>query len=70
MRELNIACGQSANALKWKNGLITWEDLCSRLRRTVRTRETVEQYHAMSREERDRAKDEREEAKARPKLPI
>ena len=57
MRELQIALGSSANAVKWKNSLITWEDLCSRLRRTVRTRETVEQYHAMSREDKEKAKD-------------
>jgi len=57
MRELKIACGRSRNALNWSNRTISWEDLCERLRTTFRTRETVAQYKAMTRAERDDAKD-------------
>ena len=57
MRMLKIACGRSRNALNWSNRTISWEDLCERLRTTFRTKETVAQYKAMTRAERDDAKD-------------
>ncbi len=57
MRELKIAVASSCNATYWKNETTTWEKLCQRLRRTIRTRETVAEYHAMSRTEKAKAKD-------------
>ena len=57
MRILKIACGRSRNALNWSNRTISWEDLCERLRTTFRTKETVAEYKAMTRAERDDAKD-------------
>lgn len=57
MRELKISYGRSANALKWSNGTIAWEALCEKLKTTVRTAETMEQYRNMSRQEREAVKD-------------
>ena len=57
MRELAIACAGSSKALSWKNTLVTWEDLCGRLKDTIRTEETAEEYQAMSRDEREKVKD-------------
>ena len=44
MRELNIAYGNSCMAKKWSNKTITWEALGERLKTTIRTSETVEEY--------------------------
>lgn len=57
MRELKIAYGNSSRAKTWKNSTVLWEDLCERLRNTVRTSETMEEYLSMNKAERDRAKD-------------
>ncbi len=57
MRELKITLGRSANAFVWENSTISWEGLCEKLKTTRRTAETVEQYHAMSREDKEKAKD-------------
>jgi hypothetical protein len=57
MRDLKIALGHSATALKWTNSTISWEGLCEKLKTTLRTRETVKQYHAMSRDDKEKAKD-------------
>ena len=57
MRELKISLGHSAHALTWTNTHITWEALCSRLATTRRTAETVAQYHAMSRDDKEKLKD-------------
>lgn len=57
MRELKIALGRSADAFVWKNSTISWNDLCEKLKNTKRTSETSEQYHAMSRDDTEKAKD-------------
>ena len=44
MRELKIAYGNSSRTKTWKNSMVLWEDLCERLRNTVRTSETMEEY--------------------------
>ena len=57
MREFKISCASSRKAAKWKNMKITWPDLCSRLKTTKFTAETQEEYRAMSKDDRDAAKD-------------
>ena len=56
MREFKIAVAGSRKAARWKNIKITWPDLCSRLRKTVYTSETAEEYRAMDKDARDAAK--------------
>lgn len=57
MRELPIAYGNSCYAKKWSNKKINFDDLCQRLKHTVRTPETVEEYPKLPKTERDRTKD-------------
>ena len=57
MRELKIAYGSSCFAKVWSNKTITFDALCERLKNTIRTPETVEEYPKLSKVERDRAKD-------------
>jgi putative DNA primase/helicase len=57
MRNLSIAYGNSCFAKKWSNKTITFDELCERLETTVRTPETVEEYPALPKAERDRVKD-------------
>ena len=57
MREFKIACANSRKAARWRNTTITWEALCERLRGTVYTKETSDEYWAMSKDDRDAAKD-------------
>lgn len=57
MRDLKIAYGGSCFAKKWSNKTITFDELCSRLKTTVRTPETVEEYPRTPKIERDRIKD-------------
>ena len=57
MRELKIAYGSSCFAKVWSNKTITFDALCDRLKNTIRTPETVEEYPKLSKAERDRAKD-------------
>ncbi len=57
MRELKIAYGSSCFAKVWSNKTITFDALCERLKNTIRTPETVEEYPKLSKAERDRAKD-------------
>ena len=57
MREFRIACAGSRKAARWANQKTTWPDLCEKLRKTAYTSETVEEYWAMSKDERDAAKD-------------
>lgn len=44
MRPLAIACGNSCRAKTWSNKTITWEGLCEKLKTTIRTTDTVEEY--------------------------
>ena len=57
MKELKIAYGRSSNAKSWKNSVTTWDDLCAKLKTTVRTRETAAEYKAMTKTEKAAVKD-------------
>lgn len=57
MRDLNIAYGNSCTAKKWSNKTISFDGLCERLEKTIRTTETVEEYQKMKRADREAAKD-------------
>lgn len=57
MRELHIAYGNSRQAKTWINKTIRFDDLKERLKTTIRTPESVEEYAKMSRAERDTSKD-------------
>jgi hypothetical protein len=57
MRELPIAYGGSCFAKKWSNKKITFDDLCERLKTTIRTPETAEEYPKLPKAERDSTKD-------------
>ena len=57
MRELKIACAAHRKAMKWKNIAVTWPDLRDRLCGTKYTSETQSEYWAMTKDERDNAKD-------------
>lgn len=57
MRNLPIAYGNSCKAKFWSNKTIEWSELCERLKTTVRTTETAEDYAKMSKANREVAKD-------------
>ena len=57
MRDLNIAYGNSCMAKKWSNKTTSWEALGERLKTTIRTSESVEEYARMKKADRDAAKD-------------
>lgn len=57
MRDLNIAYGNSCMAKKWSNKTITWDGLRKKLKTTIRTTESVEEYQKMKRSDRQAAKD-------------
>lgn len=57
MRDLNIAYGNSRQAKKWVNKTIKFNDLKERLKVTIRTSESAEEYAKMSKSQRDAAKD-------------
>lgn len=57
MRDLAISYGASCMARKWSNKTITWQELGERLKTTIRTPETVAEYHKMKRSEKELAKD-------------
>ena len=57
MREFKSAVANSRKSARWKNIKTTWPDLCDRLRKTIYTAETSEEYWAMSKDDRDAAKD-------------
>ena len=57
MRELAIAYGNNRQAKKWVNKTISYDDLKERLKVTIRTTESAEEYAKMSKEQRDSAKD-------------
>jgi putative DNA primase/helicase len=54
---LAIAKGSSRKTEKWKATQVTWDELLSTLSTTVRTKETTEDYHSMSKDARDEIKD-------------
>lgn len=57
MRNLPIAYGGSCNAKSWTNKTITYEELKDRLRTTIRTPESAEEYQKMKKADRQVAKD-------------
>ena len=57
MRNLNIAYGNSRQAKTWVNKTIRFDDLKERLKTTIRTTESAEEYARMSRAQRYAAKD-------------
>ena len=57
MRELKIAFANTCKAKYWTNTTMSWEALCGKLKQTIRTKETVREYKAMGKAERDSAKD-------------
>lgn len=57
MRELNIAYGNNRQAKRWVNKTIRFDNLKERLKVTIRTTESAEEYAKMSRAQRDAAKD-------------
>lgn len=57
MRELNIAYGNNRQAKRWVNKTIRFDDLKERLKVTIRTTESAEEYAKMSRAQRNAAKD-------------
>lgn len=54
---LTIATGASRTAKLWHNREMTWDDMLGRLRTTRRTGETVAEYKAMKKSDRDQRKD-------------
>ena len=57
MRDLAIAYGNNRQAKKWVNKTIKYVDLKERLKVTIRTTESAEEYAKMSKAQRDAAKD-------------
>lgn len=57
MRDLAIAYGNNRQAKKWVNKTIKYDDLKNRLKVTIRTTESAEEYKKMSKAQRDAAKD-------------
>ncbi len=57
MRNLEIAYGNNRQAKTWVNKTIQFDDLKERLKTTIRTTESAEEYAKMSRAQRDAAKD-------------
>ena len=54
---MKIAVGNSRMDKKWKNREISWEDLCDKVRVTLRTTETVEEYRKLKKGSQDSIKD-------------
>ena len=57
MRKLPVAYGNSCYAKTWTNKTTTFDELCERLKTTIRTTESVEEYPKLPKAERDRIKD-------------
>ncbi|OLR55066.1 hypothetical protein BHK98_02685 [Hornefia porci] len=57
MRDLAIAYGNSRQAKKWSNKTILFDSLKERLKTPIRTIESAEEYAAMSKAQKDAAKD-------------
>lgn len=56
-RKLLIAIGRSRKASQWQNREMMWSEFLDKLATTTRTRETVTDYAAMSKADRDTVKD-------------
>ena len=57
MRNLPLAYGNSCQAKLWSNKTITWDALCEKLKTTIRTTDTVEEYPKMKKADKEAAKD-------------
>lgn len=57
MRDLAIAYGNSRQAKKWVNKIITFAELKERLKVTIRTTESAEEYAKFNKAQKDNAKD-------------
>lgn len=57
MRELNIAYGNSRSARQWSNKTVLFEALKERLKVTIRTPESAEEYARFPKAKKDAAKD-------------
>ena len=53
MRELSIAYGNSRSAKQWSNKTIRFEDLKERLKVTIRTSESAEEYARFPKSKKD-----------------
>ena len=56
-KKLLIATGRSRKATQWQNREMLWSEFLDKLSRPTRTRETVAEYAAMGKAERDDVKD-------------
>ena len=56
-RKLLIAIGRSRKAAQWQNKEMLWSEFLDKLATTTRTRETVAEYAALPKGERDTIKD-------------
>ena len=56
-KKLLIAIGRSRKAVQWQNKEMLWSEFLDKLANTTRTRETVNDYAAMTKAERDNIKD-------------
>ena len=56
-KKLLIATGRSRKAAQWQNREMLWSEFLDKLSRPTRTRETVAEYAAMGKAERDNVKD-------------
>ena len=52
-----IATGKSRRDTRWKNVEMSWSELVDRLSKSFRTRETLREYRAMSKDEQGKVKD-------------
>ena len=57
MRDLAIAYGNSCTAKKWSNKTTNMTELYERTKNTIRSTETVAEYHKMKKAEKEQAKD-------------
>ena len=57
MRSLAIAYGNSRQAKKWVNKITTFDELRERLKVTIRTTESAEEYERFNKAQKDNAKD-------------
>lgn len=54
---MKISYGNSRFETKWKNGEIPWDDFKKRVSSTIRTTETTEEYHKMTKAQQANVKD-------------
>jgi predicted P-loop ATPase len=57
MTQYTVSTGTSRNATEWPNRKTTWEKFVAKLGKPKTTRETVEEYKAMTKDQRGRVKD-------------